>query len=66
MNLVVVEPRFFSRNLLEEFSRAFVAVKFWVSTADFFKSRAVDALDILGTTTRASDLRPEVRHWDAF
>ena len=34
-----------SRNLLVEFSLAFVAEKFWVSTADFFKSRAVTSSD---------------------
>jgi hypothetical protein len=50
------QPDSFSVNPSEELTPAFQAAIFWISAANFFKSRAMDALNIRGAASRARDL----------
>jgi hypothetical protein len=50
------QPDLFSINPSEELAPAFQAAMFWVSAADFFKSRAVDSLNIRRAASRTRDL----------
>jgi hypothetical protein len=56
----------FSINPSEELTPAFQAAIFWVSAADFFNSRAVDALNTRGAASRTRDLiivATQLRHF---
>jgi hypothetical protein len=52
-------------DLPEELAIAFRAAKFWISQADFFKPRTVDAADVLGAAVRAIELIHAIRHRDS-